>query len=203
MNNLQVFLVVFRNDVAEALKTMLHYLRVQKPPLIFHSFTQDIFKMPVPDLVIFDASFYPALQPASDKWKETKWIALAANEAEAVEALLAGAQHFYLHSDDPEHLPQIIQDVMLHQKVSGIKSIIQHLRMNEENKRMKPGKQYDLTAKEKEILKQLRQGIHLKEIAKNTGNTYETIRTHIKNIYKKLGVNSSAETILIAIDMDL
>ncbi len=203
MNNLQVFLVVSRNDVAMALKTLLHYLHIQKHPLVFHSFIQEIFLQPAPDLVIFDASFYPALQHISETWKATRWIALAADEAEAVEALLAGAHHFYLHSDDPENLPQIIQDVMLGQKVSGIKSIIQHLRLNEENKRVKTSRHYDLTGKEKEILKHLRQGIHLKEIAKSTGNTYETIRTHIKRIYKKMGVNSSAEAILIAIDMEL
>ncbi len=52
-----------------------------------------------------------------------------------------------------------------------------------------------LTAKEKEIVHYLVDGKSYALIAKTLGNSIETIRYHIKNIYKKLQVKSKAELI--------
>ncbi|MEO8712577.1 MAG: response regulator transcription factor [Parafilimonas sp.] len=54
---------------------------------------------------------------------------------------------------------------------------------------------YQLTPKEKEILQQLVKGKSFKMIADVLGSTYETIRTHMKNIYTKLHVNSNTEAV--------
>ena len=51
---------------------------------------------------------------------------------------------------------------------------------------------------EKDILKMMREGIHLKLIASKTDTTYETVRTHIKHIYDKLHVSSQAEALSTA-----
>jgi DNA-binding CsgD family transcriptional regulator len=37
---------------------------------------------------------------------------------------------------------------------------------------------------------------HLKEIAQITNSSYETVRTHVKRIYKKLGVMSASEAVI-------
>ena len=55
---------------------------------------------------------------------------------------------------------------------------------------------YQLTPKEKEILQQLVKGKSFKMIADTLGSTYETVRTHMKNIYAKLHVNSNTEAVL-------
>ncbi len=47
---------------------------------------------------------------------------------------------------------------------------------------------YGLTRKEKDILKLMREANHLKLIAQITNTSYETVRTHVKNIYKKLAL---------------
>jgi DNA-binding NarL/FixJ family response regulator len=60
-----------------------------------------------------------------------------------------------------------------------------------------------LTLTEKHILKQLRAGVHLKMIAHNTGTSYETVRTHVKHIYRKIGVMSAPEAVIKAMKMDL
>ena len=62
-----------------------------------------------------------------------------------------------------------------------------------------PKKKYSppdvLTNKEKEIINYLVDGKSYSAIAKALGNSIETIRYHIKNIYRKLQVNSKAELI--------
>ena len=62
---------------------------------------------------------------------------------------------------------------------------------------------YHLTKKEMQILKMMRDGKHLKLIAYDTNTSYETIRTHVKHIYKKLGVVSASEAVIKAMKMSL
>lgn len=53
----------------------------------------------------------------------------------------------------------------------------------------------DLTQKEKEIINCLVDGMSYKMIAANYQNSIDTVRYHIKNIYRKLHVNTKAEVI--------
>ncbi len=201
MYNKTTIILTEREEVAFALNNMLHYLRLPPPTIVTAHTGNFLFTQHVPDLVIFDLPVFQVIQKAPDSWKETRWIFIASNEKEAVEALHAGVHDYVLHNDDPEKLPQVVSDVLFLNKVSNIKNILQHLQPKESAATYIPGKSIDLTGKEIEILKLLRQGIPLKEIAVHTQNSYETIRTHIKKIYKKLGVNSSAEAIIKAIDL--
>ncbi|NOX18112.1 MAG: response regulator transcription factor [Chlorobi bacterium] len=52
-----------------------------------------------------------------------------------------------------------------------------------------------LTPKEKQVVAGLIDGLSYKKIAESLGNSVETIRSHIKNIYRKLEVNSRAEIV--------
>ena len=52
-----------------------------------------------------------------------------------------------------------------------------------------------LTPKEKQVVAGLIDGLSYKKIAESLGNSVETIRSHIKKIYRKLEVNSRAEII--------
>ena len=62
---------------------------------------------------------------------------------------------------------------------------------------------YGLTMKEKQVLKMMREGSHLKLIAQLTDSSYETVRTHVKHIYKKLGVMSASEAVIKAMKMKI
>lgn len=55
--------------------------------------------------------------------------------------------------------------------------------------------EYHLTPKEKEILQEMVQGKSFKMIADAMCISYETVRTHMKNIYSKLHVNSNTEAV--------
>jgi DNA-binding NarL/FixJ family response regulator len=57
----------------------------------------------------------------------------------------------------------------------------------------------DLTVREKEILALMVKGKSAKMIASETEITFQTVRTHIKNIYDKLHVHSQTEAVSKAI----
>ncbi len=54
---------------------------------------------------------------------------------------------------------------------------------------------YDLSKRENEILHLLTEGYSIKLIAYELGIAYETVRSHLKNIYSKLYVNCGKEAI--------
>lgn len=53
----------------------------------------------------------------------------------------------------------------------------------------------ELTRREQEMLEQLSKGFRYKEIADKLYISLDTVRTHIRNIYEKLQVNSRAEAL--------
>ncbi len=61
---------------------------------------------------------------------------------------------------------------------------------SKENKEMQK-----LSERKKEILKLLSEGLRYKEIADKLFLSTETVRTHIRNIYEKLQVNSRTEAL--------
>lgn len=60
--------------------------------------------------------------------------------------------------------------------------------------------EYALTVREKEILKCLTNGLSYKMIAVECTISFETVRTHIRNIYSKLHVASMTEAVAKAIN---
>ncbi len=58
-----------------------------------------------------------------------------------------------------------------------------------------PASSFGLTPREMQLLEFLTRGYRPKVVAKMLSLSYETVRTHLKNIYKKLGVNSVSEAI--------
>ena len=56
------------------------------------------------------------------------------------------------------------------------------------------------TKRELEIIRQLAKGLSTKEIADKLYISYETVKSHRKNIYKKFGVSSGLETIVMAFE---
>jgi len=67
---------------------------------------------------------------------------------------------------------------------------------------VKPGKEYTsglLTEKEIEVLKRAAKGMSNKDIASELFVSVRTIKTHLKNIFNKLGVTSRTETMVHAL----
>ncbi len=67
----------------------------------------------------------------------------------------------------------------------------------------KPENQHGLTPKETEVLKLLVEGFSYKMVANAMDITIETVRSHIKKIYRKLQVNSMSEAVVKALRENL
>jgi DNA-binding NarL/FixJ family response regulator len=62
---------------------------------------------------------------------------------------------------------------------------------------------FELTTREKEIVACLTEGLSYKMIASRLALSLDTVRFHLRNIYKKLHVNSKAEVIAKVLKKDL
>ena len=62
---------------------------------------------------------------------------------------------------------------------------------------------YHLTAREKEVLTCIVNGLSYKMIASDLNISYETVRSHMKNIYEKLHVASLTEVVAKAINQNI
>lgn len=60
-----------------------------------------------------------------------------------------------------------------------------------------------LTAREKEVLRLMAEGMASREIASKLGISYTTVRTHIRSLGSKLGVHSKLEAIIKARELAL
>jgi DNA-binding NarL/FixJ family response regulator len=65
----------------------------------------------------------------------------------------------------------------------------------DQNPKADAGNNFDLSSREKEILSLLVDGLSYKLIADKLFISYETVHSHVKNIYQKLHVNSVNEAI--------
>lgn len=65
-----------------------------------------------------------------------------------------------------------------------------------------PG-EYNLSEREKEILSLMVEGLDFRSIGDRYFIAYETVRTHVKKIYRKLHVTSASEAVAVAIKKHL
>ncbi len=73
--------------------------------------------------------------------------------------------------------------------------LVEHLAQNSSGTIEK----YDLTVREKEILNYLVKGFSYKMIAGSLNISFETVKSHIRNIYEKLHVHNQSEAVAKAI----
>lgn len=110
------------------------------------------------------------------------------------DALKAGATGYLLKSTPPEKIIEAIQEV----KNGGspisspiARKVIEAFYVKENTNEYFQ----ELTKREREILEQLNNGYRYKEIAEKLFLSVDTIRTHVRNIYEKLQVNSRVEAL--------
>ena len=61
---------------------------------------------------------------------------------------------------------------------------------------MEHNQTFTLTRREREIIHELAQGLYYKEIASKAFISPETVKQHLKNIYRKMGVRNRVEATL-------
>lgn len=110
------------------------------------------------------------------------------------DALKAGATSYLLKTTPPEKVIEAIAEVK--NGGSPISSQIARKVIEAFAKREKTNEYFqELSRREQEILAELSKGYRYKEIADKLYVSLETVRTHIRNIYEKLQVNSRVEAL--------
>jgi len=112
-------------------------------------------------------------------------------------SLQAGAVGYLLKNDEPNALIEAITEV--HQGGAPMTpSIARKVLRHFQAQPLAPGtpsEDHGLSAREKEVLQGLVDGLSYKMIGDRLGITYETVRTHIKRIYEKLQVHNNTEAV--------
>lgn len=110
------------------------------------------------------------------------------------DALTAGATGYLLKSTPVEKVIEGIKEVLA--GGSPISTLIAREVIRAfQTKNLTNEYFQELSKREKEILEQLNQGYSYKEIAQKLFLSVDTVRTHIRNIYEKLQVNSRVEAL--------
>ncbi len=129
------------------------------------------------------------------------------NDSEKIfHALCAGASGYILKNDPPHKLVDAISEAYSGgaPMSSAIAKKVLEFFTRQNIILVSPGDEdYHLSEREKEILGLMVETYNYKAIAEKTFISYETVRTHVKNIYKKLHVTSRNEAVTKAIQKGL
>jgi DNA-binding NarL/FixJ family response regulator len=117
------------------------------------------------------------------------------NNERIFDALASGASGYLLKRDAPGKLLAALDDLLAggSPMYSAIaRKVVQHFQKAPPGK----NKDHDLTTRERQILELLVKGSLYKEIAWELGIGFETVRSHIDNIYKKMHVGTRTEAVV-------
>jgi DNA-binding NarL/FixJ family response regulator len=114
-------------------------------------------------------------------------------------SLKAGAEGYILKSTTGEKIIQCIEDVFNGGAVMTPSIALRVAKFFNAVENSKTQLSQELTAREKDVLVLLTEGLSYKMVASRLDITYNTVNAHIKKIYEKLSVNSLGEAISMAI----
>lgn len=155
-----------------------------------------------PDVVIMDINL-PGLSgikavelvKAKDQHLQVLMCTIYEDEENIFAALCAGAAGYLMKNTTPENFYHAIKAV--HTGGSSMSpSIARKVVSSFQQKPKQVSEAYqNLSVREKEILDLLAKGLRYKEVSAELFISIETVRTHIRNIYDKLQVNSRTEAL--------
>lgn len=121
-------------------------------------------------------------------------LTVFADEERVFGSLRAGAVGYLLKNNDPNALLEAIREV--HAGGAPMTpSIARKVMLHFQQEAPAEASGVILSAREKEVLQALVDGLSYKMIADRLGISFETVRSHIKHIYEKLHVHNSAEAV--------
>lgn len=144
-----------------------------------------------------------ATRQLTGQWPEIKILiqTVFEDDDKIFDAICAGASGYILKSTSPARLVEAIHEVnnggspMSPYIASRVLKLFQQFAppVQADNEK------YVLSSREKEVLSLMVQGNNFHAIAEKSFISYETVRTHVKRIYKKLHVASASEAVVKAI----
>ena len=149
-----------------------------------------------PDVVVIDLRRVSGdVQDAVTKLQETLQSPIVVFTADGgprmlAEALKAGVKGYVRKDSPPEDLIRAIQAA--HNGEFYVDPALSSSLLLEEGERT-------LTARQREILQMLADGMHTEEVARQLGLSTETVRTHTKRILSKLSAGTRTQAVAIGI----
>lgn len=159
-----------------------------------------------PDVILMDiemplVSGIEAVRMIRERYPEVKILmeTIFEEDEKIFQSICNGAQGYILKSTPPGEILNAIKEI--YEGGAPMSPIIASkvLRMFKYNLGKLADDSFDLSSREKEILKCLVDGMSYKMIADTCFISADTVNGHIKNIYKKLQVHSKGEAIAKAI----
>lgn len=201
---MRISLVIIEDDlkVREGLEQMLNFsdeLNVLETFSDAESFIEKADKLK-PDVALMDIglpgmSGIECVELLKQKLPEIQFLMCTNfdDDQKVFDALQAGANGYVLKNAEIQTIIQSISEVYRGGSPMS-RSIARKVIESFHSTPIKEQK-YDLSKRESEILKLLSKGFRYKEIAAQLFISTETVRTHIRNIYAKLQVQSRTEAL--------
>lgn len=159
------------------------------------------------DVVLTDLNMpildgFGVLDACKKKFPEIKIIVLSMYDDEKIykNCIQKGADSFILKDADPDELVFTIREVFEGRHVKSFTRLIQQANQDSfyDSFRVK----YQLSRREVEIMRMIKDGILNKDIAKDLSLSIKTVETHRKNIYLKLQISTRIELVNKANEMN-
>jgi DNA-binding NarL/FixJ family response regulator len=122
------------------------------------------------------------------------------------DSICAGASGYILKNQINSSLIDAIKELQTGgspMSPSIARRVLNILQQGYQTKRQPATEEYNLTAREKEVLTAIVNGLSYKMIGYELNISYETVRSHIKKIYEKLHVASLTEVVAKAINQNI
>lgn len=163
-----------------------------------------------PDLVFMDlrmpgVSGIEATRLVCEKFPETRVIVLTIYEDDAYvkEAIRAGAKAYVLKKAKREELVRVVRDVVQDRAFldpSVVPAVFRILKQRTDTgANQSPGGKEPLSERELEVLKGIVEGLKDRDIANALHISEHTVRSHVKSLYRKLGVSSRSQAVARAV----
>jgi len=160
------------------------------------------------DYVLPDGTGIDGIRVAKRRWPAARVLMLTGWDDDAVmlEAIQAGADGYLLKDRPPEEVLQAVRvayggGVLVPPEVVGrlAAEVAARRAAGEPTSAPLPA----LTRREEQVLHQLVAGASTAEVSRRLGMTPSTVRTHVRNILRKLGVHSKLAAVALALSQGL
>jgi len=159
-----------------------------------------------PDVVLMDIALpgmngIEGVKLATEKQPDLNVLMLTIYEdsEKVFDALCAGACGYLVKKTPPSRLLEAIKEVYEGGSPMSSRIARQVINAFKESNIPQDNDEYNLSGREKEVLTSLAEGNNYQEIADELFISVDTVRHHIRNIYKKLHVHSRSEAVAKAI----
>ena len=203
-----VWLIEDHADSRRVLARVLNRASTMQCPSAFASCEEALAALPTnphPDVILLDIGLpgmsgiegipqLKAIAPAT----HIIMLTVFDDQEKVFNAICAGASGYLLKTADEEAIAHAVQDVL--HGGAPITPRIARLVLNMFTSRAAPPRhEYGLSAREREVLELMVQGLIKKEIADRLGLSYHTVDNHLRSIYAKLQVHTRGGAVAKAV----